>query len=83
MHTGLAVPKEPPPQCLPDVAGGLRRRPNGSATGVGAVVQGGQQARDVGNSWLSRNKWRIVVGTLFAYVLLARMVGDGAVSSSD
>ncbi|KAF2111862.1 ubiquitin-conjugating enzyme/RWD-like protein [Lophiotrema nucula] len=67
--------------CAPDVAG-LRRRPGGSATGVGAVVQGGQVAREAGQSWLSRNKWRLVMGAVFSYILVARMLGDGAVSQT-
>ncbi|ORY14318.1 ubiquitin-conjugating enzyme/RWD-like protein [Clohesyomyces aquaticus] len=79
-QTGLPLPLQSQHgPCSPEVAG-LRRRPGGSATsGVGAVVQGGQVARD---SWLSRNKWRIVFGTLFTYILVARMLGDGAVSTS-
>ncbi|KAF2007013.1 UBC-like protein [Amniculicola lignicola CBS 123094] len=66
--------------CAPGVAG-LRRRPGGSATGVGAVVQGGQVARDAGQGWLSKNKWKIVLGALFSYILVARMLGDGAMSA--
>lgn len=80
-QNGLPMPMNPQPNCSPEVAG-LRRRPNGSATGVGAVVQGGQVARDAGQSWFSRNKWRIVFGSIFAYILVARMVGDGAISTS-
>lgn len=82
LQTGLVIPSNPQPQCLPEAAG-LRRRPNGSATGVGAVVHGGQQARDIaGQSWLGRNKWKMVFGALFTYILVARMVGEGT-STSD
>ncbi|KAF2178791.1 ubiquitin-conjugating enzyme E2 6 [Zopfia rhizophila CBS 207.26] len=82
-QTGLPMPVQNSQHgpCLPEVAG-LRRRPGGSATGVGAVVQGGQVARNAGQSWLSRNKWRIVFGALFSYILVARMIGDGAGSTS-
>ncbi|KAF2262447.1 UBC-like protein [Lojkania enalia] len=65
-------------RCAPDVAG-LRRRPGSSAT---SVVHEGRVARDVGQSWLSRNKWRILLGTLFTYILVARMLGDGAASGT-
>jgi ubiquitin-conjugating enzyme E2 J2 len=81
MRTGLPVQTQQHAPCAPDVAG-LRRRPGGSAAGVGAVVQGGQVARDAGQGWLSRNKWRIFIGSVFAYILVARMVGDGAISGS-
>jgi ubiquitin-conjugating enzyme E2 J2 len=79
LNTGLSRPAQPAPQlhCPPEVAG-LRRRPGGSAT----VVQDAQIARDAGQSWLSRNKWRMVFGTIMAYILVARVLGDGAVSHS-
>ncbi|KAF2731784.1 UBC-like protein [Polyplosphaeria fusca] len=64
--------------CAPDVAG-LRRRPGGSVTGVFAVQEA---ARDVGQSWLSRNKWKMVFGALFTYILVARMLGEERVASS-
>ncbi|PSN71843.1 UBC-like protein [Corynespora cassiicola Philippines] len=79
---GLPLPTHSQPHCSPEVAG-LRRRPNGSATGVGAVVQDAQQvARDASQSWLSKNKWRVVIGAMLAYILVARVLGDGAVASS-
>ncbi|KAF2871845.1 ubiquitin-conjugating enzyme/RWD-like protein [Massariosphaeria phaeospora] len=81
-QTGLPLPTQSQaPHCSPEVAG-LRRRPNGSAAGVGAVVQGGQVAREAGQSWLGRNKWRIVIGSLLAYIFVARILGDGAISTS-
>lgn len=75
-QTGLPIVA----QCSPEVAG-LRRRPQGSARGVGPVVAeaaGGV----IGQSWLSRNKWRLFFGAVFAYILVARMVGEGTVSTS-
>jgi ubiquitin-conjugating enzyme E2 J2 len=63
-------------QCSPEAAA-LRRRLGGSSTGVGAVVQGGQAARDAGHSWVRRHKMWIAVGVVFAYVLFARIFGDG------
>ncbi|KAF2745076.1 ubiquitin-conjugating enzyme E2 6 [Sporormia fimetaria CBS 119925] len=81
LATGLPAPDPAPPQCLPEVAG-LRRRP-GTSPGVGAaVMHGGQQARDVGGSWLSRNKWTVVLGAVFAYIMVARALGDGAMAAA-
>jgi ubiquitin-conjugating enzyme E2 J2 len=82
MANGMPIQMSSHPHCSPAV-GGLRQRPNGSGAGLNAVVHGGQQARDAGQSWLSRNKWKMVLGALFTYILVARMVGDGAVSTSN
>ncbi|KAH7139557.1 ubiquitin-conjugating enzyme E2 6 [Dendryphion nanum] len=80
---GLPLPTNAQQQCSTQVANLVRQRPAGSAkAGVGAVVQGGQVAREAGQSWLSRNKWRLVLGALFSYILVARMLGDGAISGS-
>ncbi|KAJ4305243.1 Ubiquitin-conjugating enzyme E2 6 [Kalmusia sp. IMI 367209] len=79
-QTGLPLPSSSHPQCSPDMAG-LRKRPNGSATAVGAVVQQGQVAREASQSWLGRNKWRILIGTLVSYIFVARILGDGALST--
>ncbi|KAF2655894.1 UBC-like protein [Lophiostoma macrostomum CBS 122681] len=81
LTTGFPTATASQSPCSPEVAG-LRRRPNGSATGVGAVVQGGQVARDASQSWLGRNKWKIMLATLFAYIIVARMVGDGTATTS-
>lgn len=62
--------------CSLDVAG-LRRRPGASAT----VVQDAQIARDAGQSWLSKNKWRFIFGTIMVYILVARVLGDGAITT--
>lgn len=83
LHNGLPMTSHAQTHCAPEVAG-LRRRPTGSAPGVGAaVVHGGQQAAVVGQSWMSRNKWRLVLGALLAYIVLARALGDGAVVSAE
>ncbi|KAF2803778.1 ubiquitin-conjugating enzyme E2 6 [Mytilinidion resinicola] len=79
--SGLTVPAENSHgPCSPEAAALRRRLPGGSATGVGAVVQGGQVARDAGQSWIGRNKWRIVFGAFFSYILIARMLGEGVSS---
>lgn len=59
--------------CPPELAG-LRRRPGGSATGVGAVAQGREQLANANETWLGRNKWKLVLGALFAYILVKRML---------
>jgi ubiquitin-conjugating enzyme E2 J2 len=65
-------------QCSPEVSG-LRRRPRTSAT---VVHDAAQIARDAGQGWMSRNKWRIIIGAIMAYILVARVLGDGAIASS-
>lgn len=80
---GYSQPANTQQQCSTQVANLVRQRPTGSTkAGVGAVMQGRQVARDAGQGWLSRNKWRIVLGALFSYILVARMLGDGAISGS-
>ena len=64
------------PPCSPEAAA-LRRTLGGSVTGVGAVVHGGQAARDAGQSWTRRNKLWIAISVIFAYVLLGRIFGEG------
>lgn len=61
--------------CSPETSA-LRRRPTVSAAGLGAVVEGGQRARDVGESWFRRHKVWICVGMVLGYALLARLL-DG------
>ena len=61
--------------CSPEAAA-LRRRPVGSAAGLGAVVEGGQVARDVGQSWIRRHKILVGAVVLFGYVLIARLLGE-------
>jgi ubiquitin-conjugating enzyme E2 J2 len=83
LQTGLPTSSHAHPNCAPEVAG-LRRRPTGSAPGVGAaVVHGRQQARVVGQSWMSRNKWRLVLGALLAYIVLARALGEGGMAPAE
>lgn len=62
-----------PSHCPPEVAG-LRRRPGSTAT----VVQDAQIAREAGQGWLSKNKWKLVFGTMLLYILAARVLGEGA-----
>lgn len=78
LATGLPRPApSAQPNCSPDVAG-LRRRPGASPTNV---VQDAQIARDVGQGWLSRNKWRLVLGTVMLYILAARVLSDTATAA--
>ncbi|KAI2477351.1 Ubiquitin-conjugating enzyme E2 6 [Pyrenophora tritici-repentis] len=78
--TGLPRPKPTPsqPACSPDVSG-LRRRPGTSAT---VVHDAAQIARDAGQGWLARNRFKIIIGIFLLYILIARVLGDGAISSS-
>ncbi|KAL4994805.1 cytochrome c/c1 heme lyase-domain-containing protein [Aspergillus recurvatus] len=62
-------------KCSPETSA-LRRRPNGSAPGIGAVMDGGNAAREVGQTWLQRNKIWVGIGLLFGYALIARLVQD-------
>ncbi|KAF2028063.1 UBC-like protein [Setomelanomma holmii] len=78
LATGLPKPAQSSqPHCSPDVVN-LRRRPGASAT----VVQDAQIARDAGQGWLSRNKWKIVFGSMLLYIFAARVLGEGAIASS-
>lgn len=61
------------PNCSPEVAG-LRRRIGSTA----AVVQDAQIAREAGQSWMSRNKWKLIFGAVILYILTARVLNDGA-----
>lgn len=75
--TGQVVPdpNSTATNCSPETAA-LRRRPGGSATGLGAVVGGGQVARDAGQSWIRRNKYWVGAAFLLCYVLLSRIFGE-------
>ena len=78
--TGNVMPDPnagPSNACSPEGAA-LRRRPGGSAAGLGAVVEGGQAAREAGQSWVRRNKFLVGGLVVVAYVLLARLMGDGS-----
>lgn len=80
LATGMShiLPASAPPACSPEVAG-LRRRPGASAT---VVHDAAQIARDAGQSWLSRNKFRLGFGLVMMYILVARVLGDGAIQSA-
>jgi len=53
------------------------RRPSGSQAIAGAVVEGGRAVGEEGRSWIRKNKWLVVGGVIFTYVLIARLLGDG------
>ena len=61
--------------CSPET-NALRRRTTGSNAGLGAVVEGGQAARDAGQGWMRRNGWKLVAAAVFMYVLAARLLSD-------
>lgn len=78
LTTGNATPDPNAPassNCSPETAA-LRRRLGVSTPGLGAVVGGGQAARDAGQSWIRRNKFIFGGLVLIGYVLLARLLGD-------
>lgn len=62
--------------CSAEVAA-LRRGPGGSGVGLGAVVGGGQAAREAGQSWVRRHKFAVGALVVIGYVLLARLMGEG------
>lgn len=74
--TGERKPEPGAPACTPQAAA-FGRRPSGSTPALGAVIEGGQAARDAGQSWLRRNKLLVAGGVIFTYVLIARILGDG------
>lgn len=61
--------------CTPEALA-LRRRTGSSNAGLGAVVESGQAAKQAGQSWLARNKFYIIGGALFCYVVVARLLND-------
>lgn len=79
-QTGKTVTPPAPSNntCSPET-NALRKRPVGSHPGIGAVVEGGHVARDVGQSWLRRNRMYIALGLIFSYVVLARALGESSV----
>lgn len=62
-------------KCSPETSA-LRRRPNGSAPGLGAVMEGGHAAREVGHTWIQRNKFWVGLAVLFGYALVSRLAQD-------
>lgn len=63
--------------CSSEVAA-LRRGPGGSGVGLGAMVGGGQAARQAGQSWVRRHKFAVGAMVVIGYVLLARLMGEGS-----
>lgn len=75
-NTGQILPDpNAPTKCSPET-NAFRRRPNGSAPGLGAVMEGGHVAREAGQGWASRNRLWIGLAVLFGYALLSRLVSD-------
>jgi ubiquitin-conjugating enzyme E2 J2 len=77
-QTGKIVAPPPPANACSPETSALRKRPVGSHAGLGAVVEGGNVARDVGQSWLRRNRMYVALGLIFGYVVLARALGEPA-----
>lgn len=74
-QTGKSLIPQPQPSCSPEAAA-LRRRVGGTTAGIGTVVDGGREVGAAGQGWVRRNAWYIVLGSLFAYVLVMRVVGE-------
>ncbi|KAI9933398.1 hypothetical protein AWENTII_002552 [Aspergillus wentii] len=76
-NTGQIIPdpNAAATKCSPETSA-LRRRPNGSAPGIGVVMEGGHVAREAGQSWALRNKIWIGIAIAFGYALLMRVVND-------
>ena len=79
--TGVLRAQPGSTSCLPE-ASALRRRPLGSGNGIGAVVGGGQNAREAGQSWMARHRFKLLAAVIFGYVVLARLLGEGASTSA-
>ncbi|KAJ5108784.1 Ubiquitin-conjugating enzyme [Penicillium angulare] len=74
--TGQILPDpNAPTRCSPETSA-LRRRPNGSAPGIGAVMEGGHVAREAGEGWARRHRVWIGLAVLFGYALISRLVSD-------
>jgi len=76
--TGVVVPDpNAPVSCAPG-ADALRRRPGGSGVGGGnatdAVMDGAQQAAEVGGNWFANHKMLTALAVLFAYTAIARLL---------
>lgn len=75
-NTGQILPDpNAPPKCSPETSA-LRRRPNGSGSGLGTVTDGGQVAQGTGQGWASRHSLWIGFAVIFGYALLSRLVSD-------
>lgn len=62
--------------CSPETSA-LRRRSGVSGPGgLGVVMEGGQKARDVGESWFKRHKVWVCIGMVLGYALLTRLFDD-------
>lgn len=58
-------------ECSAEVAA-LRRRLGGSG-GVGAVVQEGRNATEIGRGWLSKRLWWVLGGLVLAWGVASRV----------
>lgn len=74
-QSGKCLAPVPQPSNSPE-ASALKRRAGGSNAAIGAVVEGGQAARDAGQGWLRRNWGKMAMVAVFVYVLAARVMSD-------
>ena len=63
------------PSCSPETTA-LRRRVGGTTGGLGAVVDGGREVGAAGQGFVRRHAWKVVLGGLFCYVLILRLLGQ-------
>ena len=71
----LPDPNASATKCSPETSA-LRRRPNGSAPGLGSVMEGGHVAREAGHSWTYRHTVWIGLAVMFGYALFSRLLND-------
>ncbi|KAI9699922.1 MAG: Ubiquitin-conjugating enzyme E2 6 [Bogoriella megaspora] len=64
-------------RCEPGAAAALRRRPGRTGSGLAGMAQAGREGRQEGMSWVRRHKWGIAAFTVFTYVLISRLLGEG------
>lgn len=76
-RTGRVVADPNAPSCSPD-NGSLRRQSRGSNGALSAVVEGGQQAKQASQGWMSSHKMLIFLGLVFGWIVLTRMLNDEA-----
>lgn len=76
---GFPLPAQAPTpsHCGPTIAG-IRKTNASGQTAVGTVVQGGQVAREAGQSWLSKHRFKILFGMFVSYIFFTRILGDSS-----
>jgi ubiquitin-conjugating enzyme E2 J2 len=67
--------------CAPEASALRRRAAGNTGSGLGAVVEGGQAARQAGQGFLGRHWGKLVIAAVMLYVVAARVVGGSEGSS--